>query len=397
MYIATVVACNYYDVKGPRFLDPGRDVIYGDAMRYLTSRERLLRCFRHQEMDRPGVFVRWTGMEENVDPSYAEMKRFTVENADLKVPWYARSLVEPPAGRSGLEPYDERYDIKVSVLTTPGGELVQRELVGRQGQPGYCKEHFIKTCDDAERYLSLPEPAIRGDCASFHEAVERIVDRGIVDAELITNPAGAVVDLMGSERFALMCMDDRDLVHRLIEHECRLQCRLARHLVDRGVGPCFSFCGQEYIVPPIHGREDFFEFCVAYDRRVTDILRSAGGRVHVHCHGSIATVLDGFIELGADVIHPFEAPPMGNVTPRQAKGALRGRVALEGNIQIADMYQQGPGQIREQVRALVRDAFDDSTGLIVCATASPWRAGDGALCTANYRSMVEEVIAGPGR
>jgi hypothetical protein len=84
---------------------------------------------------------------------------------------------------------------------------------------------------------------------------------------------------------------------------------------------------------------------------------------------------------------------MGDVTARQAKDVLRGKVALEGNIQIADMYQLSPRQIREQVRGLVRDVFDDRTGLIVCATASPWRAGEGALCTENYRAMIEEVVA----
>jgi len=116
----------------------------------------------------------------------------------------------------------------------------------------------------------------------------------------------------------------------------------------------------------------------------------------VHCHGSIGTVLDGFVELGADVIHPFEAPPMGDVAPGEAKRALRGRVTLEGNIQIADMYGASSDDIRRQVRALVRDVFDDREGLIVCPTASPYRAGEGALCTRNYRAMID-AVAVPGK
>jgi uroporphyrinogen-III decarboxylase len=135
---------------------------------------------------------------------------------------------------------------------------------------------------------------------------------------------------------------------------------------------------------------------VAYDRRVTEIVHAAGGRVHVHCHGSIASILDGFIELGADVIHPFEAPPSGDVTPRQAKEALRGKVALEGNIQISDMYTKSAPEIRSQVQGLIRDVFDDHTGLILCASASPYRVRDGDLCRENYRAMVEEVLAYAG-
>lgn len=359
----------------------------------MSSRERLLRCFRHEEMDRPAVFVRWGGMETNTDPTYAELKRLTLEKTDRKTSWSTRFLVQGPPARTFSEPVDERFYRLVTVLSTPKGELIRKDLVGRWDQPGYCEEHFLKSVDDCRRYLSLAMPSIAGDCASFRSAESAMADRGIVDVDLELNPAGAVVELLGSERFALFSMDERELVHQLIERECQLDCALARHLVAQRVGPCFSFSGQEYIVPPLHGRRDFFEFNVAYDRRVTDILRATGGRVHVHCHGSIASVLDGFIELGADVIHPFEAPPIGDVTPRQAKLALGERVSLEGNIQIGDMYTKGPSEIRTQVRDLVRDAFDDRKGLTVCATASPYRPGDGALCLENYRAMIEEVLA----
>jgi hypothetical protein len=359
----------------------------------LTSRERLRRCFWHEELDRPAVYVRWGGMETNTDPTYAEMKRLVLEKTDLKVPWDASTLVEPYAQSRGAEPYDDRYDRVVKVIPTPRGDLVQKEFVGRQGQPGFFEEHFLKDVDDCEKYLRLPLPGIRADCAHFFRAVREIGERGIVDVGLPSNPAGAVVELLGSERFALMSVDERDLVHRLIERECRILCSLVRALLEKGVGPFFSFSGQEYIVPPIHGRRDFFDFNVRYDGRVTEMIHAAGGRVHVHCHGSIGTLLDGFVEFGADVLHPFEAPPMGDVSPRSAKEALGGRITFEGNIQIGDMYGAHPADIRDQVRALVRDVFHDREGLIVCPTASPWQFGAGDLCRSNYEAMIEEVLS----
>ncbi len=362
-------------------------------MRTLTGKERLRRCYFHEEVDRPAVYVRWGGMMANADPTYAEMKRLVLERSDVKLTWEATHLVEAPPVTRRTEPYDERYDVAVSVLHTPRGDLVRRDYIGRQGQPGYCAEHYLKTEEDCERYLSLPEPAVGGDCSPFFRLVRDVGDRGIVDVYAFDNPAGAVVELMGSEGVALMTRDARELVHRLMDRQCRTACRVARFLLESGVGPYFSFSGEEYLAPPLHGRSDFFEFDVAYDQRVTRIVHEAGGRVHVHCHGSIRTVLDGFIELGCDVLHPFEAPPMGDVTPREAKEALRGRITLEGNIQIADMYEADPDNIRAQVRGLARDVFDDRRGLIVCATASPYREGEGALCTPRYRAMIEEVLA----
>jgi len=92
------------------------------------------------------------------------------------------------------------------------------------------------------------------------------------------------------------------------------------------------------------------------------------------------------------VLHPFEAPPMGDVTPAEAKDAVRGRICLEGNIQIADMYEQTPDEIHSQVEALIADCFDDGRGLIVSPTASPWIRGAGEDCFPQYCAMVEAVL-----
>lgn len=91
-----------------------------------------------------------------------------------------------------------------------------------------------------------------------------------------------------------------------------------------------------------------------YDKPIVDLVHDAGGRMHIHCHGSIRSVLPAFLDMGVDVLHPFEAPPHGDIQPGVAKEMVRGRMCLEGNIQIADMYEQSPENIRAQVSALIR-------------------------------------------
>ena len=83
---------------------------------------------------------------------------------------------------------------------------------------------------------------------------------------------------------------------------------------------------------------------------------------------------------------------MGDITAAQAKEAARGRMTLEGNIQIADMYEKSPDNVRQQTLALVRDCFDDHRGLIVCATASPYIYGQGQKCWPQYKAMIDAVI-----
>ena len=92
------------------------------------------------------------------------------------------------------------------------------------------------------------------------------------------------------------------------------------------------------------------------------------------------------------MLHCFEAPPMGDVTPAEAKQAWRGRISLEGNIQIADFYEKTPENIRSQTEALIRDCFDDHRGLAVTPTASPFMPGLGKQCYSQYLAMLETVV-----
>jgi len=261
-----------------------------------------------------------------------------------------------------------------------------------KGQPGLHEAFFIKTREDAEKYLSLPLPQVGGDISSFFVADKEIGDCGIAEVSLGFNPAGFVVELFGSENFALMSVTERDVVHALCERQMTIVLNRLKFLLARNVGPYFCMLGEEYIVPPLHGPQDFYDFNVKYDKPIIDLIHNAGGRIHIHCHGSIKRVLQGFVELGADVLHPFEAPPLGDLTPVEAKKLARGKLCLEGNIQIASMYESAPDEIRQETENLIKVAFDDKRGLIVSPTASPYIRGKGEECFEQYKAMIDTVL-----
>jgi hypothetical protein len=355
----------------------------------MTRRERLRRCYFHEELDRPGVYCR-TGFPQD-DPTYDQLKDYLAAHSELKHGWPTGRVQAPYPARTRTKPHSQDYERLFTVLHTPAGYLQSSRLVSLKGQPGMDETHLLKTRQDAEKYLSLPMPELHGEPDDFFAANRQMGERGIVHASLGFNPGGFAAELFGSEAFALMTATDRDVVHALCERQMRIILRRVEYLLARGVGPFWSILGQEYIVPPMHGPADFNDFNVRYDKPILDLIHGAGGRVHVHCHGSIRKVMDGFVEMGADVLHPFEAPPMGDITPAQAKQAARGRICLEGNIQIADMYELTPDEIRSQVEALIATCFDDRRGLIVCPTASPYLRGQGEACLEQFRAMVEAV------
>ena len=326
----------------------------------ITSKERLHHLYFHEEMDRPAAIIRWWGFRD--DPTYRELYRLMIQEADWVEPWTASSVVKP------------------------SGEFQPKQ----EAKPD-AFQYQLQDMEDAEKYLNLPVPEINGDLSSYFKLKEQVGDRGIVLAHLGNNPGGAAVELFGSEQFALMSVTDREILHRLMQRHQTFIFRLIDYLLENGVGPYFSICGQEMIAPPLHGREDFFDFNVRYDKAIAERIHDAGGKLNVHCHGRLKAVLDGFLEIGTDVLHCFEAPPMGDITPADAKQVCKGRISLEGNIQIADFYEKSPGDIRRQTEALIRDCFADRRGLAVTPTASPFMKGRGAECYPQYQAMIDAV------
>lgn len=360
----------------------------------MTRRERLRRCYFNQETDRPAVYSR--DSFPHGDPTYDRLKTYLDAHTELKAGWSGAQFEPPDPIETSVEPCSEDFQRRIEILRTPAGDLRRTFLESLKGQPGLHETFFVNSVEDAERFLSLPLPQLSGDVSSFFAADAAIDDKGIVDVSLGFNPAGFVAELCGSESFAVMSVTDRDVIHRLCERQMRLILQRLRFLLDHGVGPYFSILGEEYIVPPLHGPEDFDDFNVKYDKPIIDMVHDSGGRVHVHSHGSIKSVFQGFVEMGADVLHPFEPPPQGDILAREAKALARGRMCLEGNIQIDRMYEATPQQITRETEQLIADAFDDHKGLIVCPTASPYIRGEGEACFGQYKAMIGAVLAFKG-
>jgi len=355
----------------------------------MTRRERLRRCYFHEETDRPAVYSR-AGFPPH-DDSYDELKTYLRAHTELKS-GFSPKWDDASRGEIREENHSCGFQRRIETVRTPKGNLERSWLANLATGENIVETYLLKTAEDAECFLSLPYSAPKADLSSFHPAVKEMGDAGIVEVCLGLNPAGFVAELFGSETFAMMSATDRDILHALCEQRMKIMTKRLKYILAGGIGTFFSMLGQEYIVPPLHGPADFNDFNVRYDKPIIDLIHNAGGRINVHCHGSIKKVFQGFLDMGVDVLHPFEAPPMGDVTPTEAKSLARGKICIEGNIQINRMYEATPDEIRAETLALIETCFDDKKGLIVSPTASPYIYGGGKTRFPQYKAMIDAVV-----
>lgn len=287
----------------------------------------------------------------------------------------------------------EREDWVETITTfhTPGGDLRTRRLASKRGLPGMQTEFMVKRLDDVEKVLSVPYVAPgEMDASGFFARDEEMGDRGLVAAGIGNAPIGHVHELMGSELLAIWSIEERDTILRLVDVFLARIIDRVEAMIAAGVGPVFSMLGEEYVTPPLHGARDFGEFCVQPEREIIRRLREAGKILHVHCHGPLDAVLEDFREI-CDVLHPIEAPPLGDVELADAKRRIGGQVCLEGNIQIGDIYALPTAQLVETVKRAIDDAAAGG-GFILCPTASPHTETLTELTVRNYVALVETAV-----
>ena len=370
----------------------------------MTSRERLIAAMQGRAPDRVPLHVwgvpawddEWVRTRH---PSYGPVIEATREYGDYRATWSAPAGTFLSAGEVATTSQQVDHADWVETITTmhtPGGDLRARYLGSKRGLPGMQMEFWVKTLEDADRALSLPYvPLHSGEqealLQGFREMEALLGNRGVVGVNIWSSPISYLHDLMGSELLAIWSIEARGTIQRLLDVFLERALDRLDGLIAAGVGPLFVSGGHEYATPPLHSTQDFREFVVEPERQIIRRVHEAGGILHVHCHGPLNAVLEDIAEI-ADVLHPIEAPPLGDVELADAKRRLGGRVCIEGNVQIGDVYALPTPQLVEAVKRAI-DGGAPGGGFILCPTASPYTEVLTDLTVRNYVAMIETAAS----
>ncbi|MGQ9733201.1 MAG: uroporphyrinogen decarboxylase family protein [Candidatus Zipacnadales bacterium] len=364
----------------------------------MTSRQRLLAAMQRKDVDRVPLHVRGVNFWDERwvatrDESYRPLIDAVAEYSDPFIGW---SLGGGPLLTAAQEVWvetevrrGEDWDEHITTLHTPAGALRARHLSSNRGLPGLQVEHYVKDLEDLQKVTAVPFEPLTPKVSGFFELQHQIGERGLVTCDFV-NPLAHLHALVGSELLGLWSRTERKaVVHFIGEWTDRLK-MLIRSLLDRGVGPVFRTLGHEFAIPPLMSPADFREFCVIPEAPIYEMIHQQGGLVHVHCHGPMDKVLESFLDLRCDCLHPVEPPPMGDIELADAKARIGHRICLEGNFQIGDLYAAPTAQVIEKTRAALQAG--GPTGFILCPTASPYTTRLSDLTVRNYLAMIETAV-----
>lgn len=370
----------------------------------MTKQERYMAALRCEQPDRIPIVVRgvnplfWeAGLPPSKHEGFEPLIRATAEKTEWAYRWHpteenllsahpeAEVIVERQPSTS------EGFEEVIRTFKTPLGPLQTVRWNSLEGKPGMTKKYLISSPEDVERFLSIPYEFSKPDVTPFFELTKKMESNGVLMASIGLDPIGHVTHWLGLETLAFWTVTQRELIFRLLDEFYQRAEQLIKDLLAAGVGPVFATLGMEQATPPWLLDTDFKEYVTDYDQRLWAHILDAGGIIHVHCHGNLKKVIPDFVAMGASCLHPVEAPPMGDVELDEAKRLLQSKICIEGNIQLDDIYTGDEDEIRELVKAAIRDAGAGG-GFVLCPTASPIPPVLPEKVLRNYMAFIEAGV-----
>ena len=354
----------------------------------MNVRERLLTALAGMEPDRMpitlyGVYPYSIGDWRASRPSYRPLLELAREETDPFCQWnidqgtfYSRVPTTVKSLEAGA--FIER------TVETPLGRLTC--VTNTSPATQWIKKFYLQGDDDVQRFFAIPYEPVRPDLRPALELDETVGERALMCTAFLDG-LGVVADLFTPEEFAIRCITQRSTIRAMIEKVSEQLYDYLGYLLAHGPKSLYIIGGPELATAPLLAPRYFDEFVMPFDRRLVEMIHQHGSWAAIHCHGRLNGVLERIADLGADALHPCEAPPMGNVPLAEVKRRVGNRMCLIGNVQIGNVINGEPTEVDARVREAVR-AGAPGGGFILSITASPYEDELSALTLENYRQFV---------
>ncbi|MCE5200168.1 MAG: uroporphyrinogen decarboxylase family protein [Armatimonadota bacterium] len=298
----------------------------------MNSRERIKAIIAGEKPDRCAF---WLGMpHEDSWPSYYEYFGITGEE---NVRRHLQDDMRWICAEFGSYKHPE------------GKPLFNMIRVGISGE----KDYVFADCEDLDQVEAYDWP--NPDYLDFIEVLDRLKNAGEVyrASGMWSSFFHIVADLFGMENYFIKMYTNPEVVDAVTRKVCEFYLEANYRFFElAGAEVDAFFMGNDYgtqldlFVNP----QQWERFHLPYTKKMVDMAHSYGYQVMHHSCGAVHKILQKFIDIGVNAIHPIQAKAISMDAETLAKD-FKGKIAFVGGIDTQDLLVRGtPDQVREEVR-----------------------------------------------
>ena len=362
----------------------------------MNSRERLLKCIRHQPVDRVPIstyeLVGWNSETwENKEPSYKRL----MDN----IRCYTDCIYMIDPGFKGVsnpipdieEWYEGASHFIRRIYHTGNRELISLHRTDKGIYTTWTLKHLLEGIPDIDTYLSMPYEPPELDMTAFYKEQEKLGDKGLMMIS-VADPICIAAELFEMSTFLVYAVTEPEKIKYLLDAIHERQMYDLRNILKNDVKDViFRICGPEYATPPYLSPDYYFNYVTCYLIDICKEIRNAGGIPRIHSHGKIAKIINQFAMTEAEGIDPIEPLPDGDMELADIKRLYGKKFCLFGNMELKELECSDTRRIDFLVRNIINSAKEGS-GFVLMPTASPINVPLSAKTEENYIQMIESAL-----
>ena len=350
-------------------------------MTRLTSKERLIRAIKHEEVDRvpisPRYFDYLAGVKgcSCVHHCIWMADQYEHDLMPTYTPLQNNYLLHHTGAYNDLPGVTVSFDTRDSgdvviverTFQTPAGRLRDVRSVVKPGNPVHF-DHIIEApvkdrgdLDKIQFLLPSPDNGYIGDIPFL---IQAIGDRGMLLVKATQGVDQMLMDALGVQNALMMYYDERKLIKDLLRLFQKYHRAILKRVLEQGIEIIFEpwyNCSMGVGWSPNQFREMFLPLI----KENVDLIHSYGAYVDYYDDGKMDGVLEDLAYVGIDIVETLGAPPLGDIDLVSAKRRIGDRVCLKGYIDQVNLICFGkPDAIRDAVRRAV-EAGASGSGFIL--------------------------------
>lgn len=226
---------------------------------------------------------------------------------------------------------------------------------------------FLRTLADYEKYIEL-NPDHPANYFMTKKALELSKNR----IALVWYVFGAAFFETLSQMFGFttlfrLLVKEQNFIHKVVKDISDYATAVASHLSELGVSLFYQtddlgYIGRPFISPRMY--EKFFKKGVA---KFCKVVHSNGGKVMMHSDGNVMEMLDTFVEVGIDALHPWEATAGMDIF--EGKKKYGKKITIIGNVPIEILSFETPSVVISYVKKLM-EICKPGSGYILASSHS---------------------------